>query len=77
VALQARASIVPVVIDCRPQFLSKNDPWYSIPPRAPHFEISILPALNGAAVVPADAGGRSARQALNAALEKMFLAELA
>ena len=76
VALRARATILPVVVDCRPNFLAKHEPWYYIPPRAPHFDIRILPPMNPVDVVPADAGGRHARHALNAALEEIFLAEL-
>ena len=77
VALRSGATILPVVIDCRPIFLAKHEPWYYIPPRAPHFEIRILPPMNPAGVVPSDVGGRNARHALNTALEELFLAELA
>jgi 1-acyl-sn-glycerol-3-phosphate acyltransferase len=77
VALRAEATILPVVIDCRPIFLAKHEPWYYIPPRAPHFDIRVLPPMNAAGIVPADTGSRNARHALNTALEELFLAELA
>jgi len=76
VALRARATILPVEVDCRPNFLAKHEPWYYIPPRAPHFEIRLLPTMNPVDMVPADAGSRQARHALNAALEEIFIAEL-
>jgi 1-acyl-sn-glycerol-3-phosphate acyltransferase len=77
VALRSCARILPVVVDCQPIFLAKHEPWYYIPPRAPHFEIRLLPTINPVEMVPADAGSRQARQALNAKLEEIFLAELA
>ncbi|MEO1204499.1 MAG: lysophospholipid acyltransferase family protein, partial [Pseudomonadota bacterium] len=42
IALRAGAPILPIVIDCRPKFLGKHDPWYSIPPVAPTFDIRVL-----------------------------------
>jgi 1-acyl-sn-glycerol-3-phosphate acyltransferase len=76
VAIRANAEILPVVIDCRPVFLAKHEPWYYIPPRAPHFDIRILPPLKPSDLVPADAGDRQARHTLNAALQALFEAEL-
>lgn len=77
VALQARAKILPVVVDCRPQFLAKHEPWYYIPPRAPHFDIRVLAPVDPVDMIPVCAGKRNARRALNAALQELFLAELA
>jgi 1-acyl-sn-glycerol-3-phosphate acyltransferase len=77
VAIRADAEILPVVIDCRPQFLAKNEPWYYIPPRAPHFDIRILPPMRPSDLVPADTSDRQARHVLNAALRELFEAELA
>ena len=76
VALQARAKILPVVVDCQPQFLAKNEPWYYIPPRAPHFDIRVLKPIDPADLIPVCAEGRNARHALNGALQKRFSAEL-
>lgn len=77
VALRADATILPVVIDCRPNFLAKHEPWYYIPPRRPHFDIRILPPMKPADIVPADVGARNARHELNSALEALFLNQLA
>ncbi len=77
VALRSGSEILPVVVDCRPQFLAKHEPWYHIPPRAPHFDIRILAPRDPASMVPAEAGGRSRRNALNRELEVIFSAELA
>ena len=35
IALRAGAEIVPIAIDCHPQMLGKNVPWYRIPPSQP------------------------------------------
>ena len=77
VALRSGVKILPVVVDCRPRFLAKHEPWYYIPPRAPHFDIRILAPVDPAEMVPADAGKRGARNALNAGLQALFSAELA
>jgi 1-acyl-sn-glycerol-3-phosphate acyltransferase len=77
VAIRADAEILPVVVDCRPQFLAKHEPWYYIPPRAPHFDIRILAPLKPGDLVPPEAGDRHARQILNRSLQELFEAELA
>jgi 1-acyl-sn-glycerol-3-phosphate acyltransferase len=77
VAIRADAEILPVVIDCRPVFLAKHEPWYYIPPRAPHFDIRILSPLKRSDLVPANTGDRQARHTLNAELQALFEAELA
>lgn len=76
IALQARAKILPVVVDCRPQILAKHEPWYYIPPQAPHFDIRVLAPIDPMDMIPVHAGKRNARQALNTALQEFFSAEL-
>ena len=41
VALRAAASVTPVYIRCEPTTLTKSEPWYRIPPRRPHFSLSV------------------------------------
>ncbi len=77
IALRADARILPVVIACRPAFLTKQDPWYRVPACKPHFEIRILPSVGTANLVPHDVGAKRARIALNTVLEQLFEAELA
>jgi len=76
VALRARAQILPVVIDCTPQFLAKGDPWYSIPPSRPHFAVKVLPAVAVEQLVPGGLDERHSRYELNAALQSLFESEL-
>ena len=76
VAIRADAEILPVVVDCRPQFLAKHEPWYYIPLRAPHFDIRILAPLNPGNLIPAGTGNRHARHMLNTALQELFKANL-
>jgi 1-acyl-sn-glycerol-3-phosphate acyltransferase len=76
VAVRANARILPVVIDCRPPFLAKHEPWYSIPPSRPHFSVTILPAIRVPELVPGGADDRHARHTLNEALLSLFEAEL-
>jgi 1-acyl-sn-glycerol-3-phosphate acyltransferase len=77
IALRANASIVPIVIDCEPQMLAKNVPWYRIPRSQPHFRIRLLPALHVDELVPADVEPRTRRRMLNKRLVSIFEAELA
>jgi 1-acyl-sn-glycerol-3-phosphate acyltransferase len=76
IALRARASIVPIAIDCEPQMLAKNVPWYRIPPSQPQFRITLLPPVDAESLVPEGTEPRRARRALNAALESLIEAEL-
>jgi len=76
VAVQAGATILPIVIDCHPRFLGKYEPWYYMPRRVPHFEIRVLAPVAAMDLIPAGVGQRGARRALNTALEELFSAEL-
>ena len=46
VALMAKKNITPVIISCEPATLLKNQKWYQIPERAPHYTIRILPDIS-------------------------------
>lgn len=41
VALRAAAAVTPVYIRCEPTTLTKSEPWHRIPPRRPHFTLSV------------------------------------
>jgi 1-acyl-sn-glycerol-3-phosphate acyltransferase len=41
VALRAAAVVTPVYIRCEPVTLTKNEPWYRVPPRRPHFTLVV------------------------------------
>lgn len=77
VAIRARAQILPVVIDCKPQFLTKHEPWYSIPPSRPHFAVTILPAIPVEQLVTGSLDERHARYELNDTLLSLFESQLA
>ena len=76
IALRARATIVPIAIDCEPQMLAKNVPWYRIPPSQPQFRITLLPPVEAESLVPEGTDPRRARHVLNEALESLIGAEL-
>lgn len=76
VAIRARARILPVVIDCKPQFLAKGAPWYSIPRSRPHFAVNILPPIPVEELVSGRLDERHARYALNESLVSLFESEL-
>jgi len=76
VAIRSQAQVLPVIIDCRPRFLAKHEPWYSIPAIRPHFNVRILPPMPVEQVVGGRLARRHARHALNDALVSLFSAEL-
>lgn len=76
IALRAHATIVPIAIDCHPQMLAKNVPWYRIPPSQPQFRITLLPPVKAADLVPAGTDPRRARHELNESLISLIQAEL-
>lgn len=43
IAVASGCRIVPLQIRCRPITLQKNQKWYHVPPRKPHFKIQVLP----------------------------------
>lgn len=45
VALMAEKSITPVTISCEPATLLKNQKWYHVPERPPHYTIRVLPDI--------------------------------
>jgi 1-acyl-sn-glycerol-3-phosphate acyltransferase len=46
IALAAGCPLLPVVIDCQPMTLRKQEPWYAIPPQAPNFTLRVLPLMD-------------------------------
>ena len=76
VAIRAAQVITPVYITVDPQTLTKQEPWYRIPYRRPHFSLvvgdDIDPAPFRASEQPPKAG-----RALNALLIRDFTAHLA
>ena len=75
IALRAAKAVTPVYIRCNPTTLTKSEPWYRIPPRRPHFALSVGDDLDlspyGSAPLPL--GSR----AFNEHLHRHFQQELA
>lgn len=51
IAILAGCNIIPVRITCTPPTLRKNHKWYDVPPRKPHFVISVLPEITPSEVI--------------------------
>ena len=76
-AVKAKAGILPVTIQCdQPQFLSKNEPWYRIPPEKPFITIQIYPSQTLEELVPKGLHPRQATRELNSAFLDFFNSEL-
>jgi len=70
IALAAGCEIVPVLVRCEPEFLSKRQwPWQA-PARRPHFVIRVEPALTPCAEPrPGEPAPRAARRLTREFLE--------
>jgi len=42
IAIRTGTEITPVMIDCTPLSLTKNSPWYRIPPKSMHFQVEVM-----------------------------------
>ena len=76
VAVRTDASVLPIAIECTPQFLMKEKPWYYVPPRRPHFSICIKPPVSLHDLVPDLRDQRHARHAMNEALRILITSAL-
>ena len=45
-AVLSKCPLTPVLIDCYPPTLQKNEPWYKVPNSPPHFELKIQPTID-------------------------------
>ena len=72
IALRNQHPVLPVIITCDPPTLTKNAPWYRIPPRAFEMTLTVLDPLPiEELVTPPDASPIGARR-LTEALESYF-----
>jgi len=74
VALRAAAVVTPVYIRCDPTTLTKSEPWYRIPPRRPHFALSVGDDLDLGPYknVPLPPGSRAFNQYLQQHFQQHF-----
>jgi 1-acyl-sn-glycerol-3-phosphate acyltransferase len=68
VAVRTAARVLPIAISCAPLFLTKDEPWYTVPATRPHFTIRIIPPVSLKDLVPDQQDQRHARHAMNDAL---------
>ena len=72
IAVRAQADVLPIVIDCRPQFLTKTDPWYWIPEKQPRFRIELLSPMAAEALISRQSDNQPDRYRLNESLSEIF-----
>jgi 1-acyl-sn-glycerol-3-phosphate acyltransferase len=77
VAARSGVDTLPVVIACKPLFLTKQSPWYYVPEERPEFTISVLAPIHATEVADAETGARQARLDLNEKLLKCIRGKLA
>lgn len=76
IAVRARVPVRPVLIDCKPSTLTKNEKWYQIPERPFHVTIKVLEPVAVDQVLPdADISPMNVRR-LNHWLHDFFKREL-
>jgi 1-acyl-sn-glycerol-3-phosphate acyltransferase len=76
VAVRTYARVLPIAISCAPLFLTKDEPWYAVPPTRPHFMIRIMPPVSLKDLVPDQCDQRHARHAVNDALRALITSGL-
>ena len=72
VALASGADVLPVSIVCDLPFLTKNSRWYRVPPRRPHFTITVGQVIAAERYAPADQPHSVAARRLTAQLATHF-----
>jgi 1-acyl-sn-glycerol-3-phosphate acyltransferase len=73
IAVRAQAVVLPVVIDCHPQFLTKTDPWYWIPEKQPLFRLKLMPPVAAQTLVNRHPGDEADRYRFNQSLAEIFV----
>lgn len=69
IAVRSQAMLIPVLIDCQPPTLAKNEPWYRIPPSRPMFTLSIQAPISVHELAPNAENPRMQARELNTALK--------
>lgn len=77
VAVRTGVEVLPVVIACRPLFLSREMPWYYVPDERPQFTIRVMAPIAARDVIGRGSGERQARHDLNETLLECITGELA
>jgi 1-acyl-sn-glycerol-3-phosphate acyltransferase len=72
VAVRTSASVLPIAIRCTPLFLTKDQPWYTVPEKRPHFVIRVMPPVVLGDLVSGQKDQRHARHAANDALRALI-----
>lgn len=75
IALRAGLPVTPVLIRCEPVTLTKNTPWYRVPPRRFHFAMAMQGEIEVRPFSEADNPSRAARR-LTRYLQDYFTREL-
>ncbi len=77
IALAAGTSLVPVTITCEPITLFKGNSWFRVPPRRPHWVISVADPLQLGSQLRAGEPTSIAARHLTTALEQWFTTSIA
>jgi 1-acyl-sn-glycerol-3-phosphate acyltransferase len=76
IAIMSGKPITPVVITCNPQTLLKNQRWYQIASRPPHYVIAVMPDIQLEDVIDQNQLQSRNARTLNRYLEEYFAAAI-
>ena len=76
VAVRAGVEVLPIAIECKPLFLSKELPWYYVPDERPVFKVSILEPIPAVDQGSDLSTARQARHDLNSIMFQRIWDEL-
>lgn len=71
-AVRSQVPIQPVRIHCSERFLTKQDKWFRVPRRKPHFTLEFLPQVSAAEVVLGEASSALAARQLTRFLTRVL-----
>ena len=75
-ATRAGVEVLPIAIECKPLFLSKELPWYYVPYERPVFKVNILEAIPAVDQCADFTTARQARHELNSMIFRRISNEL-
>lgn len=76
IAVRCQKNLLPVIIDCDPTTLTKQEKWYQIPPRRAQFSIRVVEEINITPFINNEKNESIAARRLTDHIKTLFIEEL-
>ncbi|AOE50972.1 lysophospholipid acyltransferase family protein [Kangiella sediminilitoris] len=77
IAVRCQQNLLPVIIDCNPTTLTKQEKWYQIPPRRAQFSMRVVEEIDVSPFIHNEKNESIAARRLTEEIKKVFTEELA